>query len=234
MSPHLTWGDALLRLGVALAVAIVIGLDRGEHGKPAGLRTTILVCLAAAVAMVLADFLLTTRGKPADSFAQIDTMRLPLGILTGMGFIGAGTIIRRRDLVVGVTTAATLWFVTVVGLCAGAGYIALALLAGALGVLVLWGLPIVELRIPQERQGALELRCSGDRSIEDSLVGRLREEGYVICNRTIAIGKEDNTRDARFELRWRALRSDTDPPGFLDDLADLDGVRSLRWTPEPV
>jgi putative Mg2+ transporter-C (MgtC) family protein len=231
MSPHLTSIDVLLRLGVALAMGTLAGLDRGEHGKPAGLRTTILVCLAAAIAMLLANYLLTTSGKSAASFAQIDPMRLPLGILTGVGFIGAGTIIQRRDLVVGVTTAATLWFITVVGLCAGAGYIALALCTGALGGLILWGLPVVENLIPQERQATLELTCSGDRATEETLVGRLREEGYVIRNRTMVVSEDDTMREARFELRWRARRSDTDPPGFILDLAHRDGVRALRWTP---
>lgn len=231
MSLHLTWIDVLLRLGVALALGALVGLDRGEHGKPAGLRTTLLVCLAAAIAMLLANYLLTTSGKPSDSFAQIDTMRLPLGILTGVGFIGAGTIIQRPDLVVGVTTAATLWFITVVGLCAGAGYIALALLTGALGILILWGLPVVEQLMPQEREATLELTSIGDRSIEESLVGRLREEGYIICNRTMAITGDGNIREARLELRWRTRRSHTDPPGFIADLAELDRVRSLRWTP---
>lgn len=231
MSPHLTWADVLLRLGVALAASAVIGFDRGEHGKPAGLRTTILVCLAAAIAMLLANYLLTTTGKPGDSFAQIDPMRLPLGILTGVGFIGAGTILRRRDLVVGVTTAATLWFITVVGLCAGAGYIALATLTAALGMLVLWGLPLVEQFIPQERHATLALVCIGDRPIEQDLAGRLRANGYVIFNHTLALAENGKSREDRFEVRWRAPRSDTEPPGFLADLAAADGVVSLRWVP---
>jgi putative Mg2+ transporter-C (MgtC) family protein len=234
MSPHLTAIDVLLRLGVALAAGVVIGFDRGEHGKPAGLRTTILVCLAAAMAMVLANYLLATSGKSGISFAQIDPMRLPLGILTGVGFIGAGTIIQRRDLVVGVTTAATLWFITVVGLCAGAGYIALALCTATLGVAILWGLPVLERLIPRERQATLELACTGDRSIEQDLVGRLHDEGYLIVNRTLALTEAGSTREVRFELRWRALRSNTEPPGFLTDLAHLGGVISLRWLPAAI
>jgi putative Mg2+ transporter-C (MgtC) family protein len=71
-------------------------------------------------------------------------MRLPLGILTGVGFIGGGAILRRGSLVVGVTTAATLWYVTVVGLCFGGGQMLLGWLATAVGVLVLWGLRWVE------------------------------------------------------------------------------------------
>ena len=127
MPQTLDWLEVLLRLAVTVAAGSAIGLNRGERGKPAGLRTTVLVCLAASVAMVLANLLLGTRGKPSDSYVQLDMMRLPLGILTGMGFIGGGTILRRPDLVTGVTTAATLWLATVIGLCFGAGEIGLGL-----------------------------------------------------------------------------------------------------------
>ena len=71
--------------------------------------------------MIQTNLLLATAGKSADSFVVLDLMRLPLGILTGMGFIGGGAILRRDGFVLGVTTAATLWFVTVIGLCFGAG-----------------------------------------------------------------------------------------------------------------
>ena len=121
MPLSLTWSEIALRLGLAVLAGAAVGLDRGEHGRPAGLRTNLLVCLAAAVAMLLANLLLPTSGKTSSSFAVLDLMRLPLGILTGMGFIGAGAILRRDGLVLGVTTAATLWLVTVIGLCFGAG-----------------------------------------------------------------------------------------------------------------
>src|SRR6266566_616795 len=103
MPPSLEWGDLLLRLVATIGAGTVIGTNRGERGKPAGLRTTVLVCLAASISMLLANTLLKTVGKTPDSYIQLDVMRLPLGILTGMGFIGAGTILRREDLVTGVT-----------------------------------------------------------------------------------------------------------------------------------
>src|SRR6202451_3250500 len=136
----LTWQDIALRLAMSLAGGGLIGLDRGEHGRPAGLRTTLLVCLAAAVAMIQTNLLLATKGRASDSFIMMDLMRLPLGILTGMGFIGGGAILRRDGFVVGVTTAATLWFVTVVGLCFGGGQIGLGVAGTALGMMVLSGL----------------------------------------------------------------------------------------------
>src|ERR1700744_4067055 len=116
-----TPGDLALRLGLAVGGGLLSGLNRDEHGRPAGLRTTLLVCLAASVAMIQANLLLSLTGKSPGSFITLDVMRLPLGILSGMGFLGAGAIVRRPDLVIGVTTAATLWMVTVIGLCFGGG-----------------------------------------------------------------------------------------------------------------
>src|SRR5882757_1967236 len=107
-----TWTDLLLRIALATIAGAIIGWNRSSHGRPAGLRTHLLVCLAAAFAMVLANLLLFSTGKTEDSFIRMDVMRLPLGILSGIGFIGGGAILQRGDVVMGVTTAATLWFVT--------------------------------------------------------------------------------------------------------------------------
>jgi putative Mg2+ transporter-C (MgtC) family protein len=85
-----SWQDIALRLLLALIASGMIGLNRQARGHAAGLRTTILIGLAAAVAMVLANFLLSTAGKTAELFTTMDVMRLPLGILTGVGFIGGG------------------------------------------------------------------------------------------------------------------------------------------------
>ena len=114
------WQELALRLFLTIVAGTLIGINRGGHGRPAGLRTTLLVCLAASVAMIQTNLLLGTAGKASDSFVTLDLMRLPLGILSGMGFIGGGVILKRQNLVLGVTTAATLWFVTVIGLCLGA------------------------------------------------------------------------------------------------------------------
>jgi len=121
VSLYPSWQDIGLRLLLTLLAAAVIGLNREARGHAVGLRTTILVSLAACVAMIQANILLPLGGKTAASFGVMDLMRLPLGILTGVGFIGAGTILRRGDLVTGVTIAATLWVVTVIGLCFGGG-----------------------------------------------------------------------------------------------------------------
>src|SRR5579863_7181345 len=112
MPLHIGWGDVALRLVLTIIAGLLIGYNRTEHGKAAGLRTTLFVCLAASVAMIQVNLLLPMAGRATDSFVTNDLMRLPLGILTGVGFIGGGAILRRGNLVIGVTTAATLWYVT--------------------------------------------------------------------------------------------------------------------------
>ena len=100
------WDDIAIRLVLALLAGGVIGLNRSERDRPAGLRTTILVCLAAAISMVQVNMLLNMQGEEPDSLVVLDLMRLPLGILSWRG------LYRRRsdspaDMVKGVTTAAT-------------------------------------------------------------------------------------------------------------------------------
>jgi putative Mg2+ transporter-C (MgtC) family protein len=114
----------LLKIRPPSSPGQLIGYNRTEHGKAAGLRTTLVVCLAVSFCDD-PEFALPAAGRSPDSFVTNDLMGVPLGILTGVGFIDAGVIIRRNNIVVGVTTAPTLWSMTVVGLCLGGGQIEL-------------------------------------------------------------------------------------------------------------
>lgn len=125
MFTNLSWHDIALRLAVTTMSAGIIGFDRDEGGRSAGLRTNLLVALAACIAMIQSNVLINSSGRPSDPFVVMDTMRLPPGILSGIGFIGAGAILKRGEMVIGLTTAATLWFVTAMGLCFGGGQIGL-------------------------------------------------------------------------------------------------------------
>jgi putative Mg2+ transporter-C (MgtC) family protein len=139
MPLSLQWPDVALRLLVTVVAGILLGYNRSEHGKSAGMRTTLLVCMAASIAMIEVNMLLPTAGRASDSFVMNDLMRFPLGILTGVGFIGGGAILRRDSLVIGLTTAATLWLATVIGLCIGGGQILLGVISTGLGLSALWG-----------------------------------------------------------------------------------------------
>ena len=152
-----------------------------EHRRqPAGLRTTTLVSLAAAVAMIQANLLLPQTGKSADSFVVLDLMRLPLGILSGIGFIGAGAILKRGDMVRGVTTAATIWFVTVIGLCFGGGQLSLGAAAFDLALLVLWGFKWIETHSSQDRRTTLTFVAEAGSISGEDLSATLAAEGFHI------------------------------------------------------
>ena len=180
MSLYPSWQDIGLRLLLTLLAAAVIGLNREARGHAVGLRTTILVSLAACVAMIQANILLPLGGKTAASFGVMDLMRLPLGILTGVGFIGAGTILRRGDLVTGVTTAATLWVVTVIGLCFGGDQLALGGSATVITVLTLWALMTLDVRIPRDHRALLLIRADLASFSTDRLAELIAPLG---CNR---------------------------------------------------
>jgi putative Mg2+ transporter-C (MgtC) family protein len=200
----IAWREIALRLFFTVLAGALIGWNRGEHGHPAGLRTTILVCLAASVSMSEANLLLGTRGKPEDSFAVLDLARFPLGILSGIGFIGAGAIIRRDNLVQGVTTAATLWFVTMVGLCIGGGQIGIGVVSTLLGYGVLSLLKKLEARLPVDRQATVELTVEADSGAPEAWAERLAGEGYRVVRNAASSSSEPPRRHIRYQLTWRA------------------------------
>jgi len=229
MAEHLEWSDIAIRLALSLFAEAVVGINRGERGRRAGLRTTILVCLAAAIAMIEVNILLPTAGKPAGSFVVLDLMRLPLGILSGMGFIGAGAIVRRGDLVEGITTAATLWYVTVMGLCFGGGQLALGLAALALGAFILWCLKWAEHRIGIPRRASLEVAFATGSPVEQQVYAALAAAGYEVAGQSRSLSRHGECCEVRYDLRWRDFGRASDTPDFADELARRDDVDRLEW-----
>src|SRR5579872_3896208 len=198
-----TWSDIAVRLALTMLAGAVIGLNRGARGHAAGFRTTILVTLAASVAMIQANLLLSLGGKTPESFSVMDIMRLPLGILTGVGFIGGGTIVRKGDLVTGVTTAATLWLVTVIGLCLGGGQLVLGMVATLLAVITLWILRWVDRIIPREHRARVAVTCDPSWQVLEDLPRIL---GAVKCRARFQeqrLSEASQKVDYLFELFWR-------------------------------
>src|SRR2546423_3243772 len=144
----LTLWEMFLRLLMAFLAGFLVGWERESHGRPAGLRTNILACVAAALAMVVSEVLFAQSATAtATGSWRPDPARLGAGILTGIGFLGAGTILRHDNLIRGVTTAASLWFVTVLGLAFGSGLFVPGVIGLAIALMTLLSLPLVEKHI---------------------------------------------------------------------------------------
>ena len=228
MQVGITGPEIALRVALTFLAGAVLGINRGEHGRPAGLRTTVLVCLTASASLILANLLLGTTGKTPDSFVAMDVMRLPLGILTGMGFIGAGTILHKGNLVVGVTTAATLWFATIMGFCFGSGEISFGLVLLGLGVFVLWGLKWAETRWKQRREAILSILITPEGPSMDELAGLAVSCGYKLSS--LSVKYTDEGEACNYQVHWHASAQQSERPLFLAQLAARPGVRRLEWT----
>jgi putative Mg2+ transporter-C (MgtC) family protein len=128
--------DFLLKFAIAILCGGVIGLEREIKGKAAGFRTNILICLGSTLYMILSEFV-TVRGLNV----SFDPTRIAAQVVTGIGFIGAGTIIQSRGSITGLTSAATIWVVAGIGLCIGIGYPITAIIFTmlVLGTLVVLG-----------------------------------------------------------------------------------------------
>jgi putative Mg2+ transporter-C (MgtC) family protein len=132
--------DLLGRLALAVLLGGIVGVERELSGKPAGLRTNILICLGSALLMDLSINI----GLVAGDARTADPARIAAQVVTGVGFLGAGTIMQARGEVVGLTTAATIWVVAAIGLAVGAGRRAEAVAAALLVTLVLTALGWLE------------------------------------------------------------------------------------------
>jgi putative Mg2+ transporter-C (MgtC) family protein len=223
------WGDAVSRLALTLLAGILLGYNRSEHGKAAGMRTVVLVALAASVAMLQMNALLATSGRASDSFVMNDLMRLPLGILTGVGFIGGGAILHRESLVTGVTTAATLWLATVIGLCLGGGQIALGVVAICLGLFTLWVLQWIEQRLRHERHASLSIESDTSGPGEAALRRELEDAGLAIVG--IQVSMDNALHQRKFDFVVRGIRhaASSETPGLISHLAHEPGIRKIEW-----
>jgi putative Mg2+ transporter-C (MgtC) family protein len=228
----ISWSEIGVRLLCALAAGVLIGMNRSHHGRAAGLRTMTLVALAACVAMIQVNLLLPISGKASDSFAAMDLMRLPLGILSGMGFIGAGAILRRDNFVTGVTTAAAMWFVTVIGLCFGGGQISLGLVGLSLGFIVLSGLKLIEDHMKQDHLGKLGIVTEASGPTENEIRGLLSAGGFRIRSASITMLHAGADRELNLSLQWRASTDQTEVPEAIETLARYPGVVRLAWSPQ--
>ncbi len=153
-------GVALGRILISLMIGGIIGYERETHGQAAGLRTNVLVCLSGCLLMLLSLHLPKLYGHLTDeSVLRIDPGRIASYAVAGIGFLGAGAIIKGRGSVRGLTTAAALWLVTALGLSVGAGLIFPALAVTAISLPIMYLLRFFKTGINRDTHTMLTVRC---------------------------------------------------------------------------
>lgn len=148
--------DAFIKFAVALMLSGAVGYERQRRGEAAGLRTHILVCLGATLLMIISDHLAREWSANATQ-VWLDRGRIAAGIITGVGFLGAGAILHFGREQHGLTTAAMLWFVATLGVAIGLGYFAISVLATLFALLVVIELGRLEKFMPSRGYFLLEM-----------------------------------------------------------------------------
>lgn len=220
-----SFGMTLGGILLSVVAGAVLGFERELHGRAAGFRTTTLVCFASCLLMILS--------KHAFGEGSADTSRVAAGAVSGMGFLGAGAILRQSDhLVQGVTTAATLWCATAIGLLLGAGEaVFLWIGAGAtvLAYLVLSTFNRVEKGILSNRYVDFVVVFDGKETSVAQLMEVLRTFPTEVTGIRYGTREEGSLRDVTFFLCYKAQRAGTLSVPLTDRMASLPGVRSAMW-----
>ncbi len=185
---------------LAVALGCAIGLERQLKGHAAGLRTHILVCLGATLFMVVGEEI----GKEfmrSGASVWLDKGRVAAGIITGVGFLGAGAIINVGSMQRGLTTAAMIWLVAGIGTAVGAGYALIAICATAFGLLSVIGLEAAERYLPVYERLNLTIRMPLGRENLGDIERAIRDMGFSVTASRIRVDAGENHSDVTFELR---------------------------------
>ena len=226
--PDLSWAEVVLRIGLAAALGGAIGLERELREREAGLRTHLLVSVGAALFTMVSAYAWTGWRFSTEEGLVYDPTRIAAQVVTGIGFLGAGAIIRQGLSVRGLTTAATLWVVAAIGMASGVGYYWAALVTTALVLVSLGPLRIVAFKLssrtrPEEGRLVVELPAG------TSAVSVLEAvEGAGADVSSLEFEEEGDSR--RVDLRVR-LGTGKTAAQLIDALTQAEAVRGARWNP---
>jgi putative Mg2+ transporter-C (MgtC) family protein len=223
--PELHWAEALLRLVLAGILGGAIGTEREFREREAGLRTHMLVAIGAALFTIVSAYGWSDFNFSQRSGVTYDPTRIAAQIVTGIGFLGAGAIIRHGLSVRGLTTAASLWVVAAIGIAAGAGYYSAAVVTTIVVLVSLWPLRILAHRIferirPGELRLEVELQPNESPSV---LLQSLESRGVAV--RAFEVEDARDRRRVALDVRLAESR----PELVTAELMRLEQVLGVRW-----
>ncbi len=208
----------LLRLGLAFVLGGLVGYQREKADRPAGFRTHVLVAVGAAVFTLISI-------SPLSDGGQTDPSRIASQIVVGIGFIGAGAIINQGDIVMGLTTAASLWVTAAIGMASGGGFYVIAAVTTIIVYLTLSAFKVVERRVsPGIEHGALFIEVVGDKSQLEQIEDTLKEAD--VHSRTFELSRAKEVSEYRFYVELPPSLSTRE---LISKMLEIDGVKKARW-----
>ena len=171
------------RIFGAMLIGAVIGLERSFHGRPAGFRTHALVCMSSALLMLVTVYQNQWMTQVAADAIRTDPTRMAQGIMTGIGFLGAGVIFKEGLTVRGLTTAASIWVTASIGVVVGIGFWFPAVVGTLATLLVLGAFRLIEDRMPSEYYAHFHVRFLREHVMDEGAVRKLAgRHGFTIAN----------------------------------------------------
>ena len=224
--PDLSWWEVLARLALAGALGGAIGFERELRDHEAGFRTHLLVAVGSAAFTLVSAYGFRDFQYGRGTGFTLDPTRIAAQIVTGIGFLGAGAIIRQGASIRGLTTAATLWVVASIGLASGAGYYSVAVLGTAVVLFALYPLRVIGRytvgRVRRDQgQLIVELGAGGSAS---ALLGALEERKVRVRKFEI-----EDSGESRLVSVDAVLPSVAATAGVVDEVKQLDDVRRVEW-----
>lgn len=217
-------------LAGALALGLLVGYERSYHGRAAGMRTYGIVCMASAALTVFCGYPGFWWGDGAHAGTPVDPTRVIQGIVTGVGFLGAGVIMKEGLNISGLTTAASIWASSAIGVLVGIGFFGAAILLTLLSTaLMMWG-PKLEARLPSRRAMGVQMGFSpGFEPSEVTLKNTIHAWGYTVAEGSLNISAQSHKVSWNFVMV--ALKSRPEPNSLFElsrQLRRIDGVDSLQ------
>jgi putative Mg2+ transporter-C (MgtC) family protein len=194
--------EPALRLVIAVFIGGAIGFDRAYRGRAAGFRTHILVCLASTVLMLMMDFPWLGVHIDYTELIRVDPTRMAQGIMTGIGFLGAGVIMQDKQSVRGLTTAASIWVTAAIGIMIGAGFYSAAIAAAILTLITLAVFNRLIDVLPIRHYALLVMSFKRHECLsEDEVRQLLKQQKTVISNLTYKLDDDGNIMTYRMTVR---------------------------------
>jgi putative Mg2+ transporter-C (MgtC) family protein len=219
----------IARVAAAVAIGAAIGFERTFHGRPAGFRTHALVCVASALLMLVTVFQTEwMTAVPLDAI-RTDPTRMAQGIMTGIGFLGAGVIFKEGLTVRGLTTAASIWVTAAIGILVGIGFYLAALVGTVAALLILSGFRIVEMRLPSEFYAHHTLKFAREAVLpEHELRDLIGGHGFTIANLSHRLADDGTIFEYRMVIR---SRDRANAERLSQHLRKLPNVKEFRIAP---
>ena len=216
--------EILFRLFLAAVLGAVVGLEREVHGRPAGIRTYLLLCMGSALIMVVSELLFFKyEAKGLTDILRADPGRIAAQAITGIGFLGAGVILRYKDTIRGLTTAAAIWVACAVGLAIGAGFYLFGGAVTGLTLVSLVGLKAIERRLKKDWYKEMTV-VARDEAGQLNRIQEIIADQFEIVNFGLKKDLERQEVRASFLLRIRTVRPSRE---MLQEVFAIEGVKSV-------